>query len=192
MPPVIYDAKRVAVRGAIDSIEVVNVFNIRSSFTVADVAQAVGEAFADAFGPLLSNVYAFTDAKAVDMSSVTGETATHSLAAHENGDSSSAVELGLVAILRWQDTISGRGFRPGRSYFGPLPQNAVQNNGRTCAPAYMVDLRAAAEAFLEAITFNIDGDLVIVHGIGTINQQLAPVTGVSVAGLLGHLDSRRS
>lgn len=190
MAVVTYGAKRCAVRGTIGDIEVVNVFNVDSSYGVEAVANTVGQAYGNRFGPVLANSYAFGDIRVIDMSDPAGDTATQSLAEFENGDLSSAVEVGLVAVIRWEDSISGRAFRPGRTFFGPLPQSAVQGLGLDLAPSYKALLQAAADGFLTDMG-DIDGSLVIVHGMGTPNQQLAPVTGVSVADRLGHLDSRR-
>lgn len=192
MAAAIYGAKRVAVVGTVQGIEVVNVFNVASDFSVASVANGVGNAFAETFKPYIADDYSFGFARAIDMSSATGDAATYDLSTHETGGGAGAVELGLSAVIGWNDTISGRKFRPGRTFLGPVPGNGVNAPGLFINVAYKALLANAAEDFLSALQTNISGELVIVHGMGTVDQQLAVVTSASVSELLGHLDSRRS
>lgn len=187
--PATYAAIRVAVAGLCAGQQIVNVFNVAGGGDVQEVTEAVGDAYVAAFDSFLPETYTFDSAHGIDMSSATGGTFTHPLTAGGAGGGSDAAEIGLAGIIRWSDTITGRAFRPGRTFIGPILRVYVSDVGLTLNSGGRTALLSAANTFLGAV--NAVGSLVIVHGLGTPGQQVAPVTAAAVATNLAHLDSRR-
>lgn len=191
MAPAVYGAIRVAVIGTAMNQTVVNVFNVSGIGSPMAAAEAVGEAFAEAFKPLLSSTYVFQQADAMDMSAIDGGTATHPLTSYESGASTGAVELGLAAHISWVDTVSGRAFRNGRSYVGPLPGMQITNGGMELVPGFTSQYASAGREMIDHVDAE-GGALVIVHGMSTPNQQLAVVEDCICKDRVVHLDSRRN
>lgn len=185
----IYSAIRVAVVGKCSGQDIVNVFNVAGSAGITVATQVVGDEFAARFKSVLSNSYAFDHAYGVDMSSPVGATYTYSLVGNGVGGAGASAEVGLAAVIRWQDSISGRGFRTGRTFLGPLPSTSFANTGLETSTAARTAINAAAAAFISGV--NAFGTLVMPHGVGGPAQQLAPITGAATAVPSGHLDSRR-
>lgn len=185
----VYAATRVAVIGTVGTQQVVNVFNVAGDANVLDATTAVAEAFGTHFGPWLSSDYVHDSAHGIDMRSAEGGTATVSMTGWETGGGGDALEIGLSGIVRWADTVSGRAFRPGRSYLGPIPRVYCEDVGLRINSGGSTALQTAATGFATALV--PDHPLVIVHGLGRPTQQVAPVVSASVAPGLGHLDSRR-
>lgn len=190
MPPAIYAAHRVSVVGVAFGQNIVNVFNAAGYGSSVDAAVGVGTAFAEAWKTILPTSYAFGYANAIDMHTAEGDTSTYSLTSFGTGAGTAATEVGLAAIISWQDTVSGRGFRNGRTYIGPLPASVLASGGLQLGPAYLSTFDAGAASFLANITTS-GGTLVVVHGMNTANQQVAPVVEGHTRLNTAHLDSRR-
>lgn len=184
-----YAAIRVAVAGTCLGQQIVNVFNVADIGDVDSAAIGVGDAFVDAFDALLPDTYIYDSAHAIDMSTETGGTFTYSLSSNGSGGGTDALEMGVAGIIRWSDTITGRAFRPGRTYIGPFLRVYAGNNGLTINAGGATALQAAATSFLNSV--NSLGSLVIVHGLGKPSQAVAPIVSASIAPNLAHLDSRR-
>lgn len=184
-----YAAIRVAVLGQVQGQDIVNVFNVAGAGDVQAATVAVGDAYVSAFDSTLPETYTFVSAHGIDMSSAAGGTYTHPLTSGGAGGGSDATEIGLAAVIRWTDTVTGRAFRPGRSFVGPVLRVYVADVGLTLNSGGRTAMQTAADAFLSAV--QVVGELVIVHGLGTANQQVSPVVSASVATNLAHLDSRR-
>ena len=189
MAAAIYAAHRVAIQGLAGTQQIVNVFNVAGSSSLIDTVEGMAEAFATHFKPILANEYVFTSASGIDMASPEGDTYTYSMSTYEQGTGGTASEIGVSALISWQDTITGRAYRPGRTFLGPMPSQSVMPLALVLSPSAKSTLQVACNNFLN--TVNTIAELVIVHGMSTDIQQTAPITGVSVSGRVGHLDSRR-
>jgi hypothetical protein len=186
-----YSAHRVSIVGQVYDQQIVNVFNLAAVSDVGDSAQIVGDAFATAFKSRLCSQYEFVAAQAVDMNSTDGPTAQYSLATYESGTGGPMGEIGVSVIARWTDTVTGRAFRVGRSYLGPVASGDVDTGARTVLPTAKGQWQTALDAFLTTLSSSA-GVLCIVHGLETPNQQVAPVVSGAIATNTAHLDSRRS
>lgn len=188
--PVLYEAVRVAVIGSCSGQQIVNVFNVAPNPGAQNAARHVGEGFAQMFKPVLSNAYAFSHSYAIDMSDPNGETATYSLESYELGALADTPEIGLSAIIRWQDTASGRGMRPGRTYLGPLATSQVTNRGLDVSAGARAAIVQAARDFIGYVA-EMSTTLVTVHRPGTPEVTYGLIEDASVGQPAGHLDSRR-
>lgn len=185
----IYAAVRCAVIGYAGGQQVVNVFNIAGTGGAQEAAGVIGTAYGEHFATMLASQYTFDSVHAIDMSSVDGDTYTFSMGAYGTATGGSAGEIGTSALLKWTDSVTGRAFRPTRSFLGPISRTRVNDLALELLPSDRTAIQAAAQAFLTQV--NLGGALVAVHGLGTPNQQLAPITAVNVPLATGHLDSRR-
>lgn len=189
--PVTYPAHRVSIVGDCYGIQVVNVFNVAADQPVLDSAAAVGDAFATAFKPRLASQYNFVEAQAVDMSTETGDTGVYSLATYETGQGGPAGEQGVAVLARWTDTLTGRAYRRGRSFLGPVAAADMNTGQLQMLPTARGQWQTAIDSFVAACIASLI-PLQIAHGI----KSGAPVLGAVVSGEAalntGHLDTRRS
>lgn len=187
--PVTYSAIRCAVIGYAGGQQIVNVFNVAGTAGAGEAATLVGQAYGTNFKARLASQYTFDSVHAIDMSSLEGDTYTYPMVGFGAATGGAAGEIGTCALLRWQDSISGRAYRPGKTFFGPIGKTAVDDLGLELLTGERTAIQSAADLFLDAV--NVGGALVTVHGAGTPGQQLAPIIGVSVPMTTAHIDSRR-
>lgn len=186
--PVIYDAVRVSILGTCNGQDIVNVFHVEP-WDIAQAAQIVAEQFVAAFKSELASEYTFVSSSAIDMSSENGANFTYPMSGSEQGTGGVAAEMGTSAIIRWHDTQTGRKYRPGRTFLGPLPVATTTRTGTEIPITDRTRIEGKANDFIEAMS-QVCG-LVIVHGISAGAPVIASITSASVSTRTGHLDSRR-
>lgn len=189
--PVTYPAHRVAIVGSCYGIQVVNVFNVSLTQTVLESAQLVGDAFGTAFKGRLASQYEFGEANAVDMSSTTGDTASYSLASFESGTGGAAGEQAVSLLARWTDDLTGRAYRRGRSFLGPVAAADMNTGQLSMLPTAKGQWQTAIDTFLSEIQ-TASAQLLIAHGVKSGTVSLGAVLSGEAATETGHLDTRRS
>lgn len=189
--PVTYPAHRVSIVGTCYGIQVVNVFNIFGIQSVLDSAETVGLAFGTAFKSRIASQYDFGEAHAVDMETLDGDTATFSLGQFESGSGGPAGEQAVAVLARWTDDLTGRAYRRGRSFLGPVAAADMATGQLSMLPTARGQWQTAIDLFLSEISNSL-GTLAIAHGLKSGAPVLGAITSGEAAVNTGHLDTRRS
>lgn len=192
MAAAVYQAIKVAIIGSCEGQQIVNIFHVDPNADVQGATEGVSAAYIENYKPILSGSYEFVVANGMDMRSADGGTFTVPLTGEETGGGLSTQEVGLAAIVRWSDTVTGRAYRACRTYLGPLPGTDFTRSGLELTAQARVAIQAASSSFLSDVLTNVGSPLVVVHGVAGPNTPLvSTVTGVGVATNSAHLDSRR-
>jgi hypothetical protein len=189
--PVTYPAHRVSVQGTCYGIQVVNVFNVIGFETPLESATAVGLAYGTAFKSRIASQYDFGEAHSIDMSALDGDTATFSMSQFESGDGGPAGEQAVALLARWTDDLTGRAYRRGRSFLGPVAAADMATGQLAMLPTARGQWQTAIDLFLSELA-NSFGTLAIAHGIKSGSPVLGAVFQGEAAVNTGHLDTRRT
>lgn len=143
----------VAIKGQSGGQDIVNVIGVTGSGNTAiSVATAVEGAWKVSSGPLsrLPSQYQLREVKAMDIGSTSGDVYTVS-SSGVGGQAGSLATNGSAALVTFGAGTRAKSQR-GRLYFGPLRENDIDTDGRTCLSA--ASISAAFGLFKTALEVN--------------------------------------
>lgn len=152
---IIPDAYRVSIEAESGGQTVTNVVGVvNGGGTALGAAQAVQTAWKVATGPLtqLTNLYALTGFRALDLSSTNGDIAfVADVATGSNASASGKATNAASALIKWNGGTRSRSSR-GRMYYGPLREDQINPDGRTLLTAQVTALNTAFNAFRTSLS----------------------------------------